>query len=241
MSSLKKTLFISDLHLQESDPKIIDEFKALIDSLNEEVDALYILGDFFEAWIGDDDLSSFHDSIISLLRSAREKKIPVYIMHGNRDFLLGKRFFSQCDCAFLPDASRVNIYGVPVLLMHGDTLCTEDYAYQRARKFLRNRFLQFAFKCLPLSWRRKIANKMRVASKKHTTQMSSYTMDVSQDEVARVMQGYDARFLIHGHTHKPAFHQFTIHDEPYTRIVLGAWHNKASVLAWYENGYKELI
>ena len=241
MNELKKTLFISDLHLDEADSTSYDQFKQVITGLDSNIDALFILGDFFNAWIGDDDLSPFNESIIVLLKSVREKNIPVYLMHGNRDFLLSKKFLAQTGCTFLPDETCVTIYGSPVLLMHGDTLCVDDRAYQRARIFMRNRFLLFLFVCLPLSLRRKIATKMRNASKKHTTSAPLYVMDVTQAEVARVMQKNNTHFLIHGHTHKPAFHQFTIDNEAYTRIVLGAWHKQSSVLVWYENGNKELI
>jgi UDP-2,3-diacylglucosamine hydrolase len=241
MNELKKTLFISDLHLDEADSTSYNQFEQVVAGLDSHVDALFILGDFFEAWIGDDDHSPFNESVIALLKSVREKNIPVYLMHGNRDFLLGKKFLSQTGCTFLTDETSVTIYGAPVLLMHGDTLCVDDHAYQRVRKFLRNKFLQFLFLWLPLSLRRKIANKMRGASKHHTANAPMYVMDVTQEEVARVMRKNNTYFLIHGHTHKPAFHQFTIDNEPYTRIVLGAWHKQASVLVWYENGYKELV
>lgn len=240
MNSLKKTLFISDLHLDESDPVSFEHFKKLINELDENVDALYILGDFFEVWVGDDNQSPFYDSIIALLKAANEKRIPVYILHGNRDFLLGQSFFQQAKCTFLPDESRITIYKTPVLLMHGDTLCTADHAYQRARKLMRNRFLQYVFLHLPLSFRKKIANELRNASKRHTTTASMNSMDVTQQEVERVMQNHRVSHLIHGHTHRPNIHQFTLDGESCSRMVLGAWHSKPSVLTWYEDGRKEL-
>lgn len=242
MNSVKKTLFISDLHLDEIYPESFSQFKDLINSLDGNIDALYILGDFFETWIGDDNHTPFYDAVIALLKSVREKNIPVYFMHGNRDFLVGKKFFKQADCTFLPDETGVSVYGTPVLLMHGDTLCTGDRAYLFARKILRNRFLQLLlFKSLPLTLRKKMADKMRSASKRHTTSVLPYMMDVTQQEVVRVMQKNNVRLLIHGHTHRPAIHQFKVDSEDYTRIVLGAWHNKSSVLVWYENGNKELV
>ncbi len=242
MNSGKKTLFISDLHLDEIYPESYNQFKDLINSLDGNIDALYILGDFFETWIGDDNRSPFYDDVIALLKSVRDKNIPVFFMHGNRDFLVGKRFFQQTGCTFLPDETRITVYNTPVLLMHGDTLCTDDKAYLFARKILRNRFLQLLlFKSMPLSLRRKMADKMRSASKRHTTKALPYMMDVTQQEVVRVMQKNHVRLLIHGHTHRPAIHQFNVNDEAYTRIVLGAWHKKSSVLIWHENGNKELV
>jgi UDP-2,3-diacylglucosamine hydrolase len=242
MASLKKTLFISDLHLDEADAESYCQFKDFIASVDSSVDALYILGDFFETWIGDDNRTSFYDSIIALLQSVRAKNIPLYFMHGNRDFLVGKKFLQQVDATLLSDETRVSVYGTPVLLMHGDTLCTEDHTYLFARKILRNRFLQFLlFNSLPLSLRKKMAIKMRNTSKRYTASVSTYLMDVTQQEVVRVMQKNEVRLLIHGHTHRPAFHQFNVNDEVCMRIVLGAWHPKASVLVWHENGNKELL
>lgn len=241
MNSLKKTLFISDLHLDETDPKSLSQFKDLVRSLDDTVDALYILGDFFEAWVGDDCHSPFNDSVIALLKSVRDKHIPIYFMHGNRDFLVGEKFLSQTDCTLLADQTRVVIYNTPVLLMHGDVLCTDDRNYQRARKLMRNRFLQTLFLWLPSSFRMKIANELRSASKRYTAAKSMDTMDVSQPTVQQVMQQNNVRHLIHGHTHRPAIHQFDVNSHTFTRIVLGAWHNKSSVLIWWENGNKELV
>lgn len=242
MNSAKKTLFISDLHLDESDTESFNQFKELISSLDDSVDALYILGDFFETWIGDDNHTAFYDSVIALLQSIKTKNIPVYFMHGNRDFLIGEKFLEQAACIFLPDQSRVAIYDTPVLLMHGDTLCTDDRTYLLARKILRNRFLQsLLFKSLPLSLRQKIAKKMRRASQRHTASIQPYMMDVSQQAVTDVMQKHNVRVLIHGHTHRPAIHQFVVGNNDFTRIVLGDWHKKSSVLIWYANGTKELI
>jgi len=240
-STPKKTLFISDIHLDADEPIGFNCFNNLINELDNNTDALYILGDFFEAWVGDDQRTPFNESIKALLRSVHDRQIPVFLMHGNRDFLLGKKFIKESQCTFLPDETRVMIYNTPVLLMHGDTLCTDDHDYQRARKIMRNKFLQWLFLLTPMRFRNHIANKLRAASKQATSKKSLYSMDVAQPEVERVMQQHNVRWLIHGHTHRPAFHPFSINNEDYTRIVLGAWHDKASVLVWYEDGKKELI
>ena len=154
---VKKTLFISDLHLSAEQPAMAELFIQSLTSAGNEVDAIYILGDLFETWIGDDDFSIFNQQIKKALFSVTQRGIPVYILHGNRDFLLGKRFLSETGCHLLPDESIVTVYDTPVLLMHGDTLCTRDITYLKSRRLMRNRLIQFLFLCLPLSWRQKLA------------------------------------------------------------------------------------
>lgn len=236
MINNKKTLFISDLHLNENNPGITQQFLQLLKSCDASVDALYILGDLFEAWIGDDDDTPFHYKIINALKEATQKGLLIYFMYGNRDFLIGKKFLRETGCKLLSDEEKISLYGTPVLLMHGDTLCTRDIAYLKARKIGRNRFFQFLFLLMPLKFRRNFANKMRLKSTLHTQSVAKEIMDVIQEEVERVMQKHNVRYLIHGHTHRPAFLEFSINGLQATRIILSAWHDHdSSALVWEEN------
>ena len=237
---MRKTLFISDLHLEENHPEITQEFLKLLANCDSSIDALYILGDLFEAWIGDDHKTPFHQQIIRALKSTTEKGLPIYFMHGNRDFLIGKQFLRETGCKLLSDEEKITLYGTPVLLMHGDTLCTRDIAYLKARKWGHHRLLQFLFLLLPLKIRQKIADNMRKKSMQHTQSTAKEIMDVTQNEVERVMQKHHVHFLIHGHTHRPAIHPFSLNHQSFTRIVLAAWHGHGSVLVWDETGKKEL-
>lgn len=242
MTNPRKTLFISDLHLEENHPKTTQQFLALLNRCDATVDALYILGDLFEAWIGDDDDTPFHRQIISALKATTQKGLPIYFMHGNRDFLIGKRFLKATGCKLLAEEEKIMLYGTPVLLMHGDTLCTQDIAYLKWRKKSRNPILNtLLFSIWPLAFRRQFANKMRQKSAQHTQYAAKEIMDVSQEEVARVMQKHHVNFLIHGHTHRPGFHPFSLQNASAIRIVLGAWHHKGNMLQWDELGNKSLI
>jgi len=235
------TLLISDLHLDEYRTDITELFLRFLKTDAKKADALYILGDFFEVWIGDDNLSSFNQTIISALKLATDQGLPIYLMHGNRDFLLGKKFLRQTGCKLLPDEYVVDLYGSPTLLLHGDTLCTEDKAYLKFRKKARNRFLQKLFLLKSLETRLAIAKKYREASKAHTSTASDFIMDVTQEEVERVMKKHGVQHLVHGHTHREAVHQFELNNRPATRTVLGAWHTHGSVLVCTPDGKKELV
>lgn len=227
------TWFISDLHLDPSQPQIVKTFLRFLDTCQQDVDDVYILGDFFEAWIGDDDNADFNISIINALNRATQKGLSIYFMHGNRDFLIGKKFFKQTGCKFINEESVIELYGEKVLLMHGDTLCTLDKNYLKARKKLRHPIIQKIFLNLPLSLRRLIAKKMREKSKNYTQHADEYLLDVTQSEVTNKLNQYNLKLIIHGHTHKPGIHA--------DRIVLGAWHNHGNGLIWKENGEKSLI
>lgn len=241
MASQRKTLFISDLHLEESRPDITQQFLQFLKTCEATVDALYILGDLFEVWVGDDDETLFHRDIIRALKSATAQGLPIYFLYGNRDFLIGKKFLRETGCQLLADEERIIIYGTPVLLMHGDTLCTHDVQYLKARKKGRNRFLQTLFLFLPLKIRKNFADKMRAKSTLHTRSTTQEMMDVVQEEVARVMQKHTVKYLIHGHTHRPAIHKFSLNKTDATRIVLGAWHQRGNALIWSESGKKEWL
>jgi UDP-2,3-diacylglucosamine hydrolase len=236
-----KTVFISDLHLTENQPDIADIFLRFLQKEAREAASLYILGDFFEAWVGDDDLTLFHRDIINALRAATDSGLPIYIMHGNRDFLLGRRFLNATGCRLLPDEQVIDLAGKPVLLMHGDTLCTADTNYLKFRKKSRNWFMQKLFLLKPLKKRQEIAANMRAQSKLHTSNAPEYLMDVTQAEVERVMAKHQVKQLIHGHTHRPAVHEFSLNNAAMIRTVLAAWHEKGNMLVVDGDGSQQAI
>ncbi len=240
MTTYGKTFFIADLHLEEKRPEITQQFLQFLKRCLFSADALYILGDLFEVWIGDDDDSPLHREVIAALQAVTQQGLPVYFLHGNRDFLIGKKFLKETGCQLLMDETKIMLYNTPVLLMHGDTLCTQDVVYLQARKKGRNRFYQTLFLSLPLFLRKKIADKMRNKSKQHTEVTAGHIMDVTQDAVKQVMHKHNVHFLIHGHTHRPAIHQFSVQHKAYTRIVLGAWHERGHALLWDKMGEKKL-
>jgi len=237
---MKKIIFISDLHLEERQPDITALFFQLLAQAIQEAEALYILGDFFEVWIGDDDLTAFNQSIIAALKKATDQGLPIYVMHGNRDFLIGKKFLQMTGCKLLPDETVITLYGVPTLLMHGDTLCTDDIAYLKFRKRARNWLFQKLFLFKSLAKRQAIATRYRKASQAHIAAVPDHIMDVTQAEVERVIRKHGVQHLIHGHTHREAVHVFQMDQKSVTRTVLGAWHGGGSALVCHENGTNEL-
>lgn len=238
MSKLHKKIFISDLHMDANHPEISIKFNQLLGSDHSCTDGLYILGDLFEAWIGDDEDSEFQREIMKNIRQAVDAGLKVYIMRGNRDFLLGQDFLQKTGCKMLQDEEKIDVYGTPVLLMHGDTLCTNDKKYQRIRKYARNQMLQNVFMQFPLSFRKKIAEKARKTSDAHTSKTDMSTMDVAQNAVKEVMQKHKVQYLVHGHTHLPDIHMFACNGQNCERIVLPAWHNGGTILEWFSNGEK---
>lgn len=238
---MRHTLFISDLHLQENTPATVALFSQFIEEQTPNADALYILGDFFEAWIGDDDQTPFNRSIQQMLITLTKQGIPIFFMHGNRDFLIGNRFAQETGMTLLPDPSLINLYGKSVLLSHGDCLCTLDVKHQRYRRVVLQKWLQKLVLQLPLKTRQKIANYLRQNSQGNNATANSAIMDVTDKAVAALMQKYSASLLIHGHTHRPQIHTVDCVSPEARRIVLGAWHeNRAQYLRFYENGEIEL-
>jgi len=235
------TLFISDLHLDASRPDITDQFLHFLRTDAGNARALYILGDLFEAWIGDDDPDTDKRRIQSALRELTDAGVPCFIMHGNRDFLIGQRFCAATGCKLLDDAGTlVTIDGRTVLLMHGDVLCIDDAAYQRLRRRVRKPWVKWLLRHLPLGIRTWLATKMRAGSKAHIESSMAQIMDVNANEVARAMAERNVDLLIHGHTHRPAIHELSVNGMPATRIVLGDWYTQGSVLKWDEHGYQLL-
>jgi UDP-2,3-diacylglucosamine hydrolase len=224
------TLFVADLHLSEQRPDIIELFRTLLREEAAQADALYILGDLFEAWLGDDAVLPAMAEVLSSLTTLTESGVPVFVMVGNRDFLLGSDFEKMTGCTLLPDPSVVNLYGTNTLLMHGDTLCTDDLDYQAFRKQVRNPEWQKMVLAKSIEERVKMAQAARAESQAKTREKSEEIMDVNAQAVAEAFHTHGVNRLIHGHTHRPAVHAISVDNQPVTRIVLGDWHERASVL-----------
>lgn len=234
------TWFISDLHLDAAQPEIITLLHDFLRHIQGDAEALYILGDLFEYWVGDDALATPYTAafaaVISAVRAASERGIKLYFQHGNRDFLIGDAFAAATGCTLLPESTVVDLYGAPTLLLHGDTLCSDDVAYQQVRKRLRDPQWQHTFLALPLAERIRQAQAMRAQSQA-MQQAREYLVDVNQHTVQAVLQAAGVRYLIHGHTHRPAIHEWQVEGLAYQRIVLGAWHaDSASFLRVDANG-----
>lgn len=226
------TLFVSDLHLDPERPEITALFGRFLDGEARSADALYILGDLFEAWVGDDDPSEAGAFVADRLRALVEAGVPVSFIRGNRDFLLGDTYAARCGMALLDDPTVVDLYGTPTLLLHGDLLCTDDTAYQQFRAQTRDPQWQAQFLAQPLAARLAFAAQARAASQARYGELVAKGMAETVGDVApATVQDWFTRFgvkrMIHGHTHRPA-----IHDEGQgrTRIVLGDWYEQGSVL-----------
>jgi UDP-2,3-diacylglucosamine hydrolase len=226
------TLFISDLHLDESRPEIVDLFEHFLAEEARGANALYILGDLFESWIGDDDDSVLADRVARALRALSDSGVPIYFMRGNRDFVLGETFARKAGMTILEDPTVIDLDGKPVLLMHGDTLCTDDVDYQKFRKLMHNRWFQRIALALPLSVRRRIAGRLRGQSQKHVERKAEAIMDVNQWAVQSTMRKHGIALLIHGHTHRPATHSFNLDGRSVERVVLGDWYDQSSIFTW---------
>ncbi|TCW15247.1 UDP-2,3-diacylglucosamine hydrolase [Raoultella sp. BIGb0138] len=224
------TLFIADLHLQTEEPAITAGFLRFLRGEAREADALYILGDLFEAWIGDDDPNPLHQEIASALNELTRSGVPCYFIHGNRDFLIGQRFARACGMTLLAEEKVLELYGRRVLIMHGDTLCTDDAGYLAFRAKVHTPWIQRLFLALPLFIRRRIAARMRADSKAANSSKSMAIMDVNPQAVVNVMEKHRVQWLIHGHTHRPAIHSLNANGEPAFRVVLGAWHSEGSMV-----------
>lgn len=213
-------VFISDLHLSEDQPDISRGFLWFLATQLEEASSLYILGDFFELWIGDDYRTPFHDEIIAALVRLQ---IPIFIMHGNRDFLLGQKFCDEIGATLLEDPTVIELGGEKVLLMHGDSLCTDDTEYMKVRGLLRSDLFQVDFLSKAPQERLAFAQSARQQSQAHTSETAADIMDVNAGEVMRAMSEAGVNTLIHGHTHRPAVHELIVESNKARRFVLGDW------------------
>lgn len=229
------TLFISDLHLSQERPHITQLFLSFLRGPAREAEALYILGDLFEAWLGDDMVLPDYEETIEALKQL-SSGTPVFIMHGNRDFLMREAFAEMTGASLLDDAVVIDLYGTLTLLMHGDTLCTDDVAYQEFRAMVRNPEWQQALLAKSPQERLALAKQYREISKSETQAKGEMIMDVNQPAVEQAMQEYGVKQLIHGHTHRPAVHDFTLEGNAAQRIVLPDWYDKGGVLSCDEAG-----
>ncbi len=220
----EETLFISDLHLSAEQPQVVDAFIDFTGHRATQARALYILGDLFDAWLGDDNDQSPYPAIRDALAALGQQGTAVYLQHGNRDFLLGETFCNQCGATLIDEEHVVDLYGRKTLLMHGDTLCTDDIAYQQARRQLRNPAFIAGFLAKPLAERERTAAEYRKMSGEATSLLADDIMDVNQQAVTDTMRKHRVERLIHGHTHRQAVHRFEMDGCSAERIVLGEWH-----------------
>lgn len=232
------TLFISDLHLCGARPAITGLFLDFLRHRVRTADALYILGDLFEYWIGDEAVGQ--EEFRAVTRGLRELTTggtPVYVMHGNRDFLMADGFENATGCRLLPDPTRIDLHGTPTLLMHGDSLCTDDVEYMAFRAQVRNPAWQREFLGISVAERDRIVRDFREISRNSTASKKPEIMDVNQKAVEAVMHEHGVLRMIHGHTHRPKEHVFTLDGHPARRMVLGDWYEQGSVLSVDARGW----
>lgn len=230
------TLFISDLHLEADRPDIGKQFLNFLREDASEADDLYILGDLFESWVGDDDPNTHYFTIKRALRKLVDSGIPVYFMHGNRDFMIGERFAEETGVQILPDPVVHEIHGQDVLLSHGDAYCTDDLEYQAVRKMTRDPAWQAMMLQKSLEERLAFAEQARAASMARGGTLNEEIMDVNRDAIDAAMREAGVTLMLHGHTHRPAIHEFTLDGKAARRIVLGDWYEQGSVVRWDDDG-----
>ena len=224
---MQKTYFIADLHLSENRPHLLALFRQFMQEQAPEAEKLYILGDLFDFWIGDDEQSDLISEVQQLIRHLTEQGVPCYFQHGNRDFLIGKKFAKACGLTLLPTYQVIDLYGTPTLLCHGDTLCVDDVKYQQYRKKVHQKWRQWLFLHLPLKVRLKIAEKIRAKSRQDKQLKSTEIMDVNAAFVQQIFAQFHVTQMIHGHTHRQKHHEIPPH---FHRIVLGDWGETSSLL-----------
>lgn len=232
------TLFISDLHLTPKRPDITNCFISFMREDAIKADALYVLGDLFDFWIGDDDPTNFAEQIKSEFKTLVSKGVPVFFSHGNRDFLVGKRFAKQTGVTLLEEEQVVDLYGEKVVVLHGDTLCTEDVRYLAFREKVHKPWLQWVFNRLPFFIKTRIVRKIQSDTSSDKSNKSMSIMDVTPSEVLAVMEKHQVTTMIHGHTHRPSIHKISAAGEEKTRIVLGDWYTQGSILIYSCHGYE---
>lgn len=239
----QSTWFISDLHLDAKRPQMVQAFMQFLDTVPGQASSLYVLGDLFEYWIGDDIVDSPAGQIVKPLlaglKQVSDAGVKLYFTHGNRDFLVGKRFTEMTGCALLPEKHTIDLDGVPTLLMHGDTLCTDDVEYQELRKMFYDPEQRQRFLALDFDARVAEANHLRQLSAEKMQEKPQEIMDVNQQTVKQAMREVGVQQLIHGHTHRPAIHEFVLDSKDAKRIVLGDWYEQVSCLK-VRNGQLDL-
>jgi UDP-2,3-diacylglucosamine hydrolase len=233
-------LFVSDLHLEAGSPEAVEQFLEFLRTHAADAEALYILGDLFEVWVGDDDPDPAKLRVCEGLRALTTRGVGCFILHGNRDFLLGRDFCRRTGGRLLADPVVLDLDGERVLLTHGDALCTDDHSYQELRSTVRTPEWQRRFLALPVADRELIANQARAGSKDHISKTVPNIMDVNADAVSTAYRATRVRRIIHGHTHRPGIHETSIEGEPAQRMVLGAWYEQGSYIQ-YDKGRFELL
>ena len=233
------TLFISDLHLSRERPDLTTLFLEFLGRQAKQAQAVYILGDLFEFWVGDDvALEDDYRPITEGLQQLTRSGVPVYFAHGNRDFLLGNDYAKLTGIELLPEPACIDLYGRPVLLLHGDILCTDDHEYQQFRAMIRSPEWQQAFLANSLAKRHQIFHEYRRISMEVSASKKPEIMDVNQQAVEAMMQQHQVGLMIHGHTHRPAEHRFKLGDTEAVRIVLSDWDRTGSVLVVDADGWR---
>ncbi len=239
-SESANSVFLSDVHLDATRPEVTEQLVAFLDALPANTERLYIVGDLFEAWIGDDAPGPVGEQFISILRGLTERQIEGFFTHGNRDFLIGEQFAASTGFRILPDETVIDCYGTQVLLLHGDTLCTDDTDYQTLRSMLRNPDFQANLMSMSVAQRLDMAQQLRSASASEMSNKREDIMDVNQQAVVSALQKHGVDMMLHGHTHRPCVHHFDVDGRECQRIVLGDWFEQGSIVQWSKNGFKLL-
>ena len=231
------TVFLSDIHVSDEHPEISKHLEEFLLQEESKTNAIYILGDLFEYWLGDDDPNASFAEIKNLLKKLSDKNISIFFIHGNRDFLIGESFAVETGCHILHDPHVIDLYGKKVLISHGDIFCTDDKEYQLFRKQTRDPAWKKSILSKSLSFREEFAKKARLESSQHTSSKKNEIMDVNKDEILKMYEKYNLDIIIHGHTHRPAIHDVFFNGRNCQRIVLGDWYEQGSILKCDETGF----
>ncbi|WP_062569842.1 UDP-2,3-diacylglucosamine diphosphatase [Pseudoalteromonas arabiensis] len=229
---MKQSYFIADLHLTENRPDITAAFFDFLDNkiINDDVDALYILGDFFEVWVGDDYQTDLSKSVAARLGLVSESGTEVFFIHGNRDFIMREGYAKSASMTLLPEQVVIDLYGTPTVILHGDEMCTQDVEYQKFRKKSRGWWWPKLMLAMPLWYRKKIARNAREKSKQSQAGKALEILDVTEDAVLAMFEKHQVANMIHGHTHRPNVHHYRVNNKTLTRTVLGDWYEQGSYL-----------
>ena len=231
------TLFLSDIHVSDECPEISEHLEEFLLEEGSKADTIFVLGDLFEYWLGDDDPNPLFKEIKQLFKKLSDKNISIFFIHGNRDFLIGESFAEETGCHILDDPHVIDLYDKKVLISHGDIFCTDDKEYQLFRNQTRDPAWKESILSKSLSFREEFAKKARLESSKHTNSKKNEIMDVNKDEILKMYEKYNVEIIIHGHTHRPAIHDIFFNGKNCQRIVLGDWYEQGSILRCDETGF----
>ncbi len=231
------TIFLSDIHVSNEHPEISKQLKEFLLKEESKTKAIYVLGDLFEYWLGDDDPNPLFREIKQLFKQCTDKNISIFFMHGNRDFLIGESFAKETGCQILHDPYVIDLFDKKILISHGDIFCTDDKEYQLFRNQTRDPAWKESILSKSLSFREEFAKQARLESSKHTSSKKNEIMDVNKEEILKMYEKYNVDIIIHGHTHRPAIHDVFYNGKNYKRIVLGDWYEQGSILRYNEKGF----